>query len=171
MSKAPNLGLLGAKLGHSFSAGYFKEKFEKLNIQGTYKNIETLDLNTCFEQELRELDGFNITIPYKEDITEFLDGLDDAAKAIGAVNTVLNKDGEYIGYNTDAPGFHNSIKPFLKFGQENALIFGRGGAAKAVAHVFESLGLCSFPLSLHLSAFLQSWRLYPALLVSIREHI
>jgi shikimate dehydrogenase len=70
-----------------------------------------------------------------------LDELDESAKAIGAVNVVAFENGKKIGYNTDAFGFHQSIKPFLTFHHERALIFGTGGSSKAVAHVFKSIGL------------------------------
>ena len=89
----------------------------------------------------QHLSGLTVTIPYKEEIIPFLDSISDEAKAIGAVNVVQFKDGQKVGHNTDAFGFHQSIKPFLTFHHERALILGTGGAAKAVAHVFRSLGI------------------------------
>jgi shikimate dehydrogenase len=82
-----------------------------------------------------------VTIPYKETIIPFLDELSEEAKAIGAVNVVQFTKGKTIGHNSDAFGFRQSIKPFLTNLHERALILGTGGASKAVAHVFRSIGL------------------------------
>ncbi|NDE96463.1 MAG: shikimate dehydrogenase, partial [Actinobacteria bacterium] len=89
----------------------------------------------------------NVTFPYKESVITFLDRLDDSAAAIGAVNVIAFENGEKVGYNTDAYGFAQSIKPFLTFEHERALIFGTGGASKAVAHVFKELGVEVFYIS------------------------
>ncbi|MEN9698880.1 MAG: shikimate dehydrogenase [Bacteroidota bacterium] len=142
-----NYGLIGKTLGHSFSAAFFKEYFEKNNIAATYSNFELNDiteLQSLFDQNLS---GLNVTFPYKESIIPFLDRLDDSAAAIGAVNVVAFENGEKVGYNTDAYGFAQSIKPFLTFEHERALIFGTGGASKAVAHVFAQLGVEVFYIS------------------------
>jgi shikimate dehydrogenase len=88
-----------------------------------------------------------VTFPYKESVLPFLDRLDDIAAQIGAVNVIAFENGEKVGYNTDAYGFAQSIKPFLTFEHERALIFGTGGASKAVAHVFKQLGLEVFYIS------------------------
>jgi len=85
--------------------------------------------------------GLNVTIPYKTDIIPFLDELDPLAAEIQAVNVIAFENGRTKGYNTDVYGFQQSIKPFLTFHHERALIFGTGGASKAVAHVFKSLGI------------------------------
>jgi shikimate dehydrogenase len=85
--------------------------------------------------------GLNVTIPYKTDIIPFLDELDPLAAEIQAVNVIAFDNGRTKGYNTDVYGFQQSIKPFLTFHHERALIFGTGGASKAVAHVFKSLGI------------------------------
>jgi shikimate dehydrogenase len=85
--------------------------------------------------------GLNVTIPYKTAIIPFLDELDPLAAEIQAVNVIAFENGKTKGYNTDVYGFQQSIKPFLTFHHERALIFGTGGASKAVAHVFKSLGI------------------------------
>jgi shikimate dehydrogenase len=134
-------GLLGKSLKHSFSPDFFKSYFQEHEINAQYQlfeieNIHKIErifsLNSC---------GFNVTVPYKEEIIPYLDDLDETAKLVGAVNVVAFENGKRIGYNTDAFGFHQSIKPFLTFNHERALIFGTGGASKAVAHVFKSIGL------------------------------
>jgi shikimate dehydrogenase len=140
-------GLIGKTLAHSFSASFFKEYFEKNNIDAQYSNLELAaieDIQTLFN---RSLSGLNVTFPYKESVLPFLDRLDESAAQIGAVNVIAFENGEKVGYNTDAYGFAQSIKPFLTFEHERALIFGTGGASKAVAHVFKQIGLDVFYIS------------------------
>lgn len=95
-----------------------------------------------------EINGLNVTIPYKEEIIPFLDELASEAEQIGAVNTIkFEEDGRLIGHNTDAFGFHQSIKPFLRGDCHRALILGTGGASKAVAYSLEGLGIDCFFIS------------------------
>jgi shikimate dehydrogenase len=146
---AKNYGLIGKTLVHSFSADFFKDYFEKNQINATYTNFElkTIDqVSSLFEQNLS---GLNVTFPYKESVIPFLDRLDESASQIGAVNVIAFENGQKVGYNTDAYGFAQSIKPFLTFEHERALIFGTGGASKAVAHVFKQIGLDVFYISRH----------------------
>ncbi len=133
--------LLGKSLEHSFSKQFFTEKFRSENLPYTYENIEIENINQFKNIDLSNTGGFNVTIPYKEQIIPFLEELSPEAQAIGAVNTVKIRNGKLTGYNTDAYGFHNSLKPFLKNIHERALILGTGGASKAVAYVFEQLGI------------------------------
>jgi shikimate dehydrogenase len=97
------------------------------------------ELKTVLRTE--NLRGLNVTIPYKSDVIPFLDGLSDEAAKIGAVNTIVNENGKWIGANTDAFGFQQMIKPFLLNTHERALVLGNGGASKAVAYVLKSIGL------------------------------
>ena len=129
-------GLIGEKLGHSFS----KIIHEQL-ADYTYDLIpltrEELDV---FLQE-KQFAALNVTIPYKETVIPYLDEVDAHAKKIGAVNTVVNRNGKLKGYNTDFYGFrymlqHNGID--VK--QKKALVLGKGGASKAVIAVLEELG-------------------------------
>lgn len=104
-------------------------------------SYEIFDLEKIEEvQQLFEdknLLGFNVTIPYKIDIIPYLDELSEEAEKIGAVNTVLIKNGKKIGYNTDAFGFEKSLLLLKKDHQNRALILGGGGAAKAVQYILE----------------------------------
>lgn len=135
-------GLLGKKLDHSFSKVFFTAYFEKHGIDASYENIETDDLGKWFESGAPEnFSGFNVTIPYKTEIIPFLDEISAEAREIGAVNTVKVENGKLKGYNTDAFGFQQSIKPFLNNRHERALILGTGGASKAVAYVLKQIGL------------------------------
>lgn len=140
-------GLIGNSLAHSFSPAFFSAFFEKNNIAAQYENYEIQNIEDVKDLFLRDNNGFNVTIPYKESIIPFLDDIDPEATKIGAVNTIVFKNNRTIGYNTDAFGFRQSIKPFLTNKHECALIFGTGGSAKAVAYVFEKIGIKVFLVS------------------------
>lgn len=137
-------GLIGHPLSHSFSQRYFTAKFERENIEGCeYLNfpISSIQALPQLLKEHPELVGLNVTIPYKEQVIPYLQGLEGAAKDIQAVNTLKITNEGLLGYNTDAYGFHMSIKPFLKSHHERALILGTGGASKAIAYVLKSIGI------------------------------
>lgn len=135
-------GLLGKKLDYSFSESFFSDFFLKNKIDASYSNIEVSDLASWFGNEMyHSFSGFNVTIPYKTAVIPFLDELSEEAIQIGAVNTVKNVGGKLIGYNTDAFGFAQSIKPFLNKNHEKAMILGTGGASKAIAYVLQNIGL------------------------------
>lgn len=143
-------GLIGYPLSHSFSKSYFTEKFKKEGLENY--SYETFPLETIEEFDSlinanKNLLGLNVTIPYKEKILSKLDELDPVATAVGAVNCIKFEDGRKFGYNTDVYGFQNSIKPFLARGHEKVLILGTGGASKAVAYVFQQLGIPCFFVS------------------------
>jgi shikimate dehydrogenase len=134
-------GLIGKTLGYSFSKSFFERYFSENEIDAQFVNFELAaieDMNRVFEQQIG---GFSVTIPYKESIIPFLDDLSIEAKVIGAVNCIQFKDGLKVGHNTDAYGFQQSIKPFLTNQHERALIFGTGGASKAIAYVLKNLGI------------------------------
>jgi shikimate dehydrogenase len=137
-----NYGLIGKTLSHSFSKTFFTDFFEKKSIIGTFSNFELEsieDIKKLFNSN--NLSGLNVTIPYKENVIPYLDELSEEANYIGAVNVIQFKNGKKIGHNSDAFGFHQSIKPFLTNLHERALIIGTGGASKAVEYVFKSLGI------------------------------
>jgi len=141
-----HFGLIGYPLGHSFSKKYFSAKFEKEKIDATYDLFELANIQEFTDLiKKTQLAGLNVTIPYKEQIIPFLNELDDTAAKIGAVNVIKIslKGGEvYLkGYNSDAIGFENSIKPFLKAHHTKALILGTGGASKAINYVLNKLGI------------------------------
>ncbi len=139
--------LIGKQLSHSFSQTYFSERFASEHLEGySYDLLETEDLSGLRKiVEEQELDGFNVTIPYKVEILHLLDETDATAQKIGAVNTVKvsNRSGHtrLIGYNTDAPAFAETLKPLLRPHHRSALILGTGGAAQAVAFGLEQLAI------------------------------
>lgn len=137
-------GLLGKKLGHSFSQALFNDKFKNEHINARYDLFEVSEADDIprFLADHRQLKGLNVTIPYKEAIIKSLDGLSETAYAIGAVNVVeFRKDGSLIGHNTDAIGFSEALKPYLREELTNALVLGTGGASKAVCYALTKLGI------------------------------
>jgi shikimate dehydrogenase len=129
-------GLIGEKLGHSFSPQIHNEIFKRLGITGQYNLYETEseDLAALLEKlKASSVKGFNVTIPHKVEIMNFLDVISKEARNIGAVNTVSNRRGFLTGYNTDYYGFGMTLK---KEGIEvkgiTVVILGTGGVSKAV---------------------------------------
>ncbi len=140
-------GILGYPLAHSFSKRFFTEKFEREKVDAAYENFE-IDNISKFPKIITEnpnLIGLNVTIPYKEQVIPYLNELEDAAREVGAVNTIKISRTEtevYLkGFNTDTHGFENSLKPLLKPQHSKALILGTGGASKAVKYVLSKLGI------------------------------
>jgi len=141
-----HFGLIGYPLGHSFSKKYFSTKFEQEKIDAKYDLFELANIQEFTDLiKKKQLAGLNVTIPYKEQIISYLNELDDTAAKIGAVNVIKISQvaGEvYLkGYNSDAIGFENSIKPYLKAHHTHALILGTGGASKAINYVLNKLGI------------------------------
>ena len=138
-------GLIGYPLGHSFSRKFFTEKFEQEDIDAQYLNFEIPSIEE-FPNIIAshpELRGLNVTIPYKQQVMQYLDDISEEAKAIGAVNVVkcqqstVNCQLHLTGYNSDVIGFVESIKPLLKPHHKKALILGTGGASKAIRYGLE----------------------------------
>ena len=140
-------GLIGYPLGHSFSIGYFNEKFDNENINARYINFEIPSIEDFIEviDSNPELHGLNVTIPYKEQVIPYLDSLSPEATAIGAVNVIRvthkGKKTQLKGFNSDVIGFTRSIEPLLERNHKKALILGTGGASKAIDYGLRSLGL------------------------------
>jgi shikimate dehydrogenase len=142
-------GLIGYPLGHSFSAGYFAEKFSREGIRDCeYRNYPV----ECLDEEFREmivrntdLCGLNVTIPYKTEIIRYIDETEPAIKEIGAVNVlkISRREGNLriSGFNSDVTGIRSSLGPYLDEGISKAIILGTGGSSKAVAFVLKHAGL------------------------------
>ncbi|MCQ2342162.1 MAG: shikimate dehydrogenase [Paludibacteraceae bacterium] len=130
-------GIIGKPVAQSFSAKYFSEKFMREHIDAQYERYELQSIEEV-RPYLQQLDGFNVTIPYKQAIIPYLDSMDDTAAQIGAVNVV---DRHHKGWNTDCIGFINSIRPLLTPQDKLALVLGTGGAAKAVHYGLRQLGI------------------------------
>src|SRR5699024_10734291 len=141
-------GLIGYPITHSLSPWIHGNFLERTSIKGNYEIIE-IDPALSFSDEMmklkeRHLNGFNITVPYKEKVLDYLDELDEQAKHIGAVNTVLCKNGKWIGYNTDGIGYMRSLlqkyPTLTEKKSSNILILGAGGAAKGIFYALLANG-------------------------------
>lgn len=135
-------GLIGYPIAHSLSPWIHRQFLDKCGLDGEYSIIE-IQPDKDFKESVAvlkemQLDGFNVTVPYKQTVMDYLDDIDDSAAKMGAVNTVLCKDGRFIGYNTDGIGYVRSLQQKFPNLQEKKeipiLIIGAGGAAKGIYH-------------------------------------
>ena len=146
-------GIIGYTLGHSFSPGFFNEKFRNEGIDAVYEMYELsqIDLLPEIIASNPELCGLNVTIPYKQQIMHYLDELSEEAREIGAVNVVkVTHNGKNVhlkGFNSDVIGFSRSIEPLLEKHHKKALILGTGGAAQAIDYGLKQLGLETIKVS------------------------
>ena len=143
MRKNREYGLIGKNIDYSFSKKFFSEKFEKDNLNCTYSNFDLENISYAkLILQKDTINGFNVTIPYKEEIIKFLDEVDEDAKIIGAVNTIKKINNKNIGFNTDFIGFEKSLLSLIGNKKpEKALILGSGGASKAIKYVLKRLNI------------------------------
>lgn len=137
-------GLIGERLDYSFSKDYFAKKFEKEGIDNCHYDSYEIESIEMFPDLIKSkrFSGLNVTIPYKEKVIPYLDELDEAAKEIGAVNTITFDGSQLKGYNTDILGFESSLLTLLGSRTiEKALVLGTGGASKAIQYVLKKLGI------------------------------
>ena len=131
-----NIYLIAKKLSHSFSKPIHNELAD---YSYEYKELTENEVGEFLRK--KEFDGLNVTIPYKQPVMEYMDEISPEAQRIGAVNTVLNKNGKLIGYNTDYYGFSHQIKDSgADIIGKDAVILGTGGAAKTVVCVLSDMG-------------------------------
>ena len=129
------IGLLGEKLGHSYS----KLVHEALR-DNPYLLFEVPQEKFDEFMKKKEFDAINVTIPYKEKVLPYLDFISDMAKRIGAVNTIVNRNGKLYGYNTDYDGFkYLALYTEFDFPSSKCLILGDGGTSKTVREVLKDL--------------------------------
>ncbi len=134
--------LIGNPVEHSISPQMHNAAYKKLRLEFEYlaRQVKEEDLKKAVESlRLSDVAGANVTVPYKEKVVRFLDGIDEEARLIGAVNTVVNKGGKLLGSNTDMTGFLDSLKHDAGVVPDGkmALVLGAGGGARAVC-----AGLC-----------------------------
>ena len=136
-----HFGLIGKSLDHSFSSNYFLQKFKREGIHATYGNLELNSLDTLMAQLAdKNWQGFNVTIPFKQEVIKYLDHLDPSAAEINAVNVVVKHNSGWIGYNTDYTAFMATLTPLFQTGT-TALVFGNGGASRAIQYALKQLGI------------------------------
>jgi shikimate dehydrogenase len=141
-------GLIGAPIAQSASPAMHEQAAEALGVRCHYQLIEVAGAGSA---ELRGLldaikrigfAGINVTFPYKEAVVPLLDDLSPAARAIGAVNTIVISDNRLVGYNTDATGFERAISNLVKGSNHGPVaLIGAGGVGKAIAHALAALGI------------------------------
>ncbi len=137
-------GLIGYPLSHSFSQKFFTEKFLQENIvNASYQNfpIPSMEFFGALWKENPNLEGLNVTIPYKKEVIPFLQHSSAVVQEIHACNCIRKFNNELYGYNTDVIGFEKSLLPFLQPHHTHALILGTGGAAAAVRWVLQKLNI------------------------------
>lgn len=141
-------GIIGNPLGQSASPAFFNNKFANEGIDAEYIPFEISDIKELpgIIAQYPSLCGFNVTIPYKQQVMEYLEGMSNEAEAIKAVNVVkvthdTNGTPHLMGYNSDVIGFTRSLQPLVKGSHNKALILGTGGVSKAVACSLRSLGI------------------------------
>lgn len=146
------IAIIGCPIGHSISPAMHKAAFNTLDLDYDYVAFEVAppDLKEALSG-LRALKiaGFNVTIPHKEEVIPFLDDLTKVARDIGAVNTVVCQDQKMVGYNTDGPGFIESLRSDAKFDPrgKKVVILGAGGAGRAVATMLGEAGAGSIAIA------------------------
>ncbi|RYY56209.1 MAG: shikimate dehydrogenase [Chitinophagaceae bacterium] len=137
-------GLIGNPLTHSFSKKYFTEKFSREGV--TDSRYELFPIPSIGElpalvSNNPSLAGFNVTIPYKQEVLAFVDEQDEVVRAIGAANCIRIVNGRLVAYNTDVIGFEQSLLDKWGNHHRRALVLGTGGASKAVIWVLNKLGI------------------------------
>jgi len=136
-------GLIGYPLSHSFSKKYFTDKFESEGIAGCFYELfplPTIEALPPLLQKYPELEGLNVTIPYKLQVLAYLDESKIPA-GLNACNCINITGGRLTGYNTDVTGFELSLLPLLRSWHKKALVLGNGGATAAVVFVLKKLGI------------------------------
>jgi len=143
-SKKLLTGLIGAPIAHSASPAMHERAAEALGLRGHYQLIEVAGADAAGLRMMLEgvrrlgFAGVNVTYPYKEAVVPLLDELAPGAAAMGAVNTVVVKDGRLIGHNTDTTGFARAVKPLLAPSGNAVAVIGTGGVGKAIAFALAS---------------------------------
>lgn len=126
--------LIGSPIRHSLSPLIHNTSFKSLGINAVFLAFDSLDLKEALSGfKALGVGGFSVTVPHKVAVINYLDEVSFEAKLIGSVNTVVQKRGKWIGYNTDVVGFTKSLEPFRKnIENEKVLVLGAGGSARAV---------------------------------------
>jgi len=134
-------GIIGYPLSFTLSPKMHNRAFFHLGIDAIYEAFPVKDVREAVRL-IKEtpLSGVSVTMPYKESIMEFLDGIDQVAQKIGAVNTILNQEGKLYGFNTDWMGVVRALKEVTSLEGKRVLVLGAGGGAKAACYALKEEG-------------------------------
>ena len=137
------LGIFGNPVSHSLSPIMHNDWFAKYKLNCLYVAFDVLpeNLKSAVESvRTLNISGVNVTVPHKVEVMKYIDTVDDAAKTIGSVNTIVNKNGKLYGYNTDWQGFITDLKSKkINLKNKTVLVIGAGGAAKAILYALTKL--------------------------------
>ena len=141
-----NIGVMGHPIGHTKSPVFQQAGLDALNIEETFEAWDVTPEALADKVTTFRSDGFLaacVTLPHKQEVIPMVDELSDAAKQIGAVNWIFNKNGKLIGHNTDGTGFIRALKEKVGFEPQgvDATVFGAGGAARAVVYALKNAGI------------------------------
>ena len=133
-------GVVGYPLCHTMSPIMHNTAFEVTGVNAIYLAFETRDIDGCLKGiKALGIKGMSITLPYKSSVISLLDEVDGLAKKIGAVNTIVNKGGHLVGYNTDAIGALKALEEKIELSGKTCLIIGAGGAARAIGFILKKM--------------------------------
>ncbi|MFC1868600.1 shikimate dehydrogenase [Thermodesulfobacteriota bacterium] len=135
-------GVVGSPIGHSLSPTMHNAAFLKTGVNAVYLAFETRDIEGCMiGMKALGIKGMSVTIPHKSDVIPLLDKVDELAKKIGAVNTIVNDGGRLVGYNSDAIGALRALEEKVEISGKSCLIIGAGGAARAIGYILKEKGV------------------------------
>ena len=135
-------GVVGYPLGHSLSPTMHNSAFAANGLNAVYLAFETNDLDGCIKGiRAFGIRGISVTLPHKSAVIPYLDEVDDLAKKIGAVNTIVNVNGHLVGYNTDALGALRALEEKIQLSGKICILVGAGGAARAIGFILKQKGV------------------------------
>jgi shikimate dehydrogenase len=147
-----NIGVMGHPIGHTKSPVFQQAGLDKLGIKETFEawDVAPEDL----EEKVKTFRGDEflaccVTLPHKQAVIPMVDELTEAAEAVGAVNWIFSRDGKLVGHNTDGSGFLRALKEKAEFDPEgvDAVVFGAGGAARAIVYALKSAGVARLTIA------------------------
>jgi shikimate dehydrogenase len=140
--KTALFGVMGSPIGHSLSPIMHNAAFRAEKINAVYLAFDSTDVEGCLAG-MRALGmmGMSVTIPHKSTVLLLIDEVDSLAEKIGAVNTIVNRGGRLIGYNTDALGALNALNEHTDLTGKSCFIIGAGGAARAIGFILKDRGV------------------------------
>ena len=135
-------GVTGYPVGHSLSPTMHNKAFLAKGLNAVYMAFETRDIDGCIKgMRALGIKGMSVTLPHKSAVIPLLDEVDDLAKRIGAINTIVNDDGRLVGYNTDAVGALKALEDKIDLSGKSCCIIGAGGAARAIGFILKEKGV------------------------------